>query len=80
MDRVNASAMKYRSGATRSTTQARNKSHRFWIEIIIVRSFNWLFWSRSDRAGGIAQLVERQLCKLDVVGSNPSTSTNFKGV
>jgi hypothetical protein len=27
--------------------------------------------------GGIAQLVERQLCKLDVRGSNPLASTNF---
>ena len=27
--------------------------------------------------GGIAQLGERQLCKLDVVGSIPSASTNF---
>ena len=26
--------------------------------------------------GGIAQLVERQLCKLDVRGSNPLASTN----
>ena len=26
--------------------------------------------------GGIAQLVERQLCKLDVWGSNPHASTN----
>ena len=25
--------------------------------------------------GGIAQLVERQLCKLDVRGSNPLAST-----
>ena len=25
--------------------------------------------------GGIAQLVERQLCKLDVWGSNPHAST-----
>ncbi len=26
-------------------------------------------------AGGIAQLVERQLCKLEVTGSNPVAST-----
>jgi hypothetical protein len=26
------------------------------------------------RCGGIAQLVERQLCKLDVRGSNPLAS------
>jgi hypothetical protein len=32
-------------------------------------------------AGGIAQLVERQLCKLEVRGSNPlaSSSENFRG-
>jgi hypothetical protein len=28
--------------------------------------------------GGIAQLVERQLCKLDVKGSNPFASTLLK--
>ena len=27
------------------------------------------------RTGGIAQLAERQLCKLDVAGSNPAAST-----
>jgi hypothetical protein len=27
--------------------------------------------------GGIAQLVERQLCKLDVWGSNPHASTSY---
>ena len=29
--------------------------------------------------GGIAQLVERQLCKLEVAGSNPAASTNATG-
>ena len=29
----------------------------------------------STRPGGVAQLGERQLCKLDVVGSIPITST-----
>ena len=28
-------------------------------------------------SGGIAQLVERLLCKQDVIGSNPVTSTKF---
>ena len=28
--------------------------------------------------GGIAQLVERQLCKLDVAGSNPAASTSSR--
>ncbi len=28
-------------------------------------------------SGGIAQLVERLLCKQDVSGSSPLTSTNF---
>src|SRR5437660_12901641 len=28
-------------------------------------------------SGGIAQLVERQLCKLEVRGSNPLASKNF---
>ena len=28
--------------------------------------------------GGIAQLVERQLCKLDVAGSSPTASTILK--
>ena len=30
---------------------------------------------RWERNGAIAQLVERQLCKLDVVGSTPTGST-----
>ena len=30
--------------------------------------------------GGIAQLVERQLCKLDAAGSNPTASTIHQGV
>ncbi len=28
-------------------------------------------------SGGVAHLVERQLCKLDVAGSSPVTSTIF---
>ena len=28
-----------------------------------------------QKSGGIAQLVERQLCKLDVAGSTPAAST-----
>ena len=35
---------------------------------------------RSDEApGGIAQLVEHELCKLGVAGSNPVASTNIRG-
>ena len=30
-------------------------------------------------SGGIAQLAERQLCKLEVAGSNPAASTNATG-
>lgn len=30
-------------------------------------------------SGGIAQLVERQLCKLEVTGSSPVASTNATG-
>lgn len=29
------------------------------------------------RVGAVAQLGERQLCKLDVVGSNPISSTSY---
>ena len=40
-------------------------------------------WARSvpgtKNHGGIAQLVERQLCKLEVTGSNPVASTNATG-
>lgn len=31
-------------------------------------------------AGGMAQLVERLLCKQDVAGSNPAASTNSPGL
>ena len=30
--------------------------------------------------GGVAQLGERQLCKLDVAGSIPVTSTKYAGL
>ncbi len=33
----------------------------------------------TSRAGGIAQLVERQLCKLDAAGSSPAASTTKRG-
>jgi hypothetical protein len=33
-----------------------------------------------NSCGGIAQLVERQLCKLEVRGSNPLASKSLKGV
>ena len=35
--------------------------------------------SGTKNHGGIAQLVERQLCKLEVTGSNPVASTNATG-
>ncbi len=35
------------------------------------------FFSERTATGGIAQLVERQLCKLDVRGSSPRASTSF---
>ena len=38
-----------------------------------------LMGSRDENHGGIAQLVERQLCKLEVTGSNPVASTNATG-
>ena len=33
---------------------------------------------RSRVAGGIAQLVEHELCKLGATGSNPVASTNLE--
>ena len=33
---------------------------------------------RTKVAGGIAQLVEHELCKLGATGSNPVASTNLK--
>ena len=33
---------------------------------------------RTDDAGGIAQLVEHELCKLGATGSNPVASTNLE--
>ena len=38
---------------------------------------NFLLAALPPFNGGIAQLVERQLCKLDVWGSNPHASTNY---
>jgi hypothetical protein len=34
-------------------------------------------WHDFTARGAVAQLGERQLCKLDVVGSNPISSTDF---
>ena len=39
----------------------------------------WPCRLRDEKPGGIAQLVERQLCKLEVTGSNPVASTNATG-
>ena len=39
--------------------------------------YNFLLAALPPFNGGIAQLVERQLCKLDVWGSNPHASTNY---
>ena len=35
-------------------------------------------WRTATHSGAVAQLGERQLCKLDVVGSIPSSSTGFQ--
>ena len=50
----------------------------------IFQTFYWiiswelkLFYINNPPEGGIAQLVERLLCKQDVIGSNPVTSTNL---
>ncbi len=40
---------------------------------------NWAFAEPWHHHGGIAQLVERQLCKLEVTGSSPVASTNATG-
>ena len=36
--------------------------------------YAFMQWVKTPLCGGIAQLVERQLCKLDVGGSNPPAS------
>ena len=36
-----------------------------------------LLYINNPPEGGIDQLVERLLCKQDVIGSNPVTSTNL---
>jgi hypothetical protein len=42
----------------------------------VLRSCNWQSaLLQSAASGGIAQLVERQLCKLEVRGSNPLASS-----
>ena len=42
-------------------------------DLVLILSFLFSF-----NKGGLAQLVERLLCKQDVNGSNPLTSTNLK--
>ena len=36
-----------------------------------------IYFAKSARYGGIAQLVEHLPCKQGVIGSNPITSTNM---
>ena len=43
------------------------------------RTREWAVSRSGQSTGGIAQLVERQLCKLDVTGSSPVASTNATG-
>jgi hypothetical protein len=46
------------------------------VKIALVYSVQFGFFCNTINSGGIAQLVERQLCKLDVRGSNPLASTS----
>jgi hypothetical protein len=42
-------------------------------------SFGWLTPVRVNRkSGAVAQLVERELCKLEVIGSIPFSSTTLR--
>ena len=50
------------------------------VKIALVYSVQFGFFCVTISSGGIAQLVERQLCKLDVRGSNPLASTSYKKV
>ena len=40
--------------------------------------FNGVWANNQKMSGGIAQLVERPLCKREVSGSNPLTSTSLR--
>ena len=58
------------------------KSHRFRVEVIADYSRGWAARMTPPGFtgdGGIAQLVEHELCKLGATGSNPVAST-FSGV
>ena len=58
-------------------------SVRLWVSLHVApngacevrRELNELNKLNKFITGGVAQLVERQLCKLDVAGSIPVTST-----
>ena len=57
---------------------ARGKAHKAQISLFDFTDimFRAVLIPVFFKVGGIAQLVERQLCKLDVRGSNPLASTN----
>ena len=67
--------------------QVKNIPYPFWTERFkraLKRSVREMLQPHSgyndeskSLTGGIAQLAERQLCKLDVAGSTPAASTNF---
>ena len=60
--------MKCRS-ITEGTLRSNPAQARFAVRVTV-------FSFTISKKGGIAQLVERQLCKLDVRGSSPLTSTS----
>ena len=55
---------------------SRRRGRSAQLDLFLSVSFSAPHWQQ----GGIAQLVERQLCKLDVWGSNPHASTRREAV
>src|SRR3954462_16009543 len=56
------------------SAQFRSGQGGSWMPLDLQSTVHQLH-SETSPTGGIAQLVERQLCKLDVRGSNPLAST-----
>ena len=51
-------------------------SYSFLIKLLLFYK-GGIYFAKSAKIGGIAQLVEHLPCKQGVIGSNPITSTNM---
>ena len=74
MDHLLSKEQPRRKARAKVKSRDRHETVMFRIPSVPVRDAK----RGAAQLGGIAQLVERQLCKLDVAGSSPTASTILK--